>query len=122
MFINTTFSISLIIKLLFLILFILITIYLLSLENEIAIRSNRKSLLQSSSRLTKNIRDGVFIYGPAIIAYQSLIDRWSSTETNFNATSKENDHDLVIKKLKFSIQIQKDEINIHKALKLETEK
>lgn len=83
------------------------------MENEINIRSNSKPLLQSSSRFTKNIRDGIVIYGPALIAYQSLIDRWSSTETKSNPnttskenefqpieTSKENDHDLLIKKLK----------------------
>lgn len=137
MFINTTFSISLIIKLIFLITFILITIYLLSLENEINIRSNSKPLLQSSSRFTKNIRDGIVIYGPALIAYQSLIDRWSSTETKSNPnttskenefqpieTSKENDHDLLIKNLKATIQTQKEEINMHRAQirKLEIEK
>nr|YP_009493178.1 hypothetical protein [Ganoderma calidophilum]AWJ63973.1 hypothetical protein [Ganoderma calidophilum] len=128
MFINTTFNISLIIKLIFLITFILITIYLLSLENEINIRSNSKPLLLCSSRFTKSIRDGIVTYGPAIIAYQSLIDRWSSTETKSNPnttskenesqpieTSKENDHGLVIKNLKATIQIQKEEINIHKA-------
>ena len=135
MFINTTFSISLIIKLIFLILFILITIYLVSLENEIVIRSNSKPLLQSSSRITKNIRDGVFFYFAALIAIQSLIERWFSTETHSKsnatskenesqtiATSKENDNDLIIKNLNSTIQIQKEEINKHKALKIRNRK
>nr|YP_009493057.1 hypothetical protein [Ganoderma tsugae]AWJ63852.1 hypothetical protein [Ganoderma tsugae] len=134
---DTLFSISLIIKLFFLILFILITIYLLSLENKIIIRSYSKPLLQSSGKGTKAIRDVFTIYGPALIAYQSLIDRWSSTKTNSKpnttskendsqtiATSKENDQELVINNLKSTVQIQREEISIHKAhiLKLETEK
>nr|QTG38645.1 hypothetical protein [Ganoderma sp. TQC-2021a] len=137
MFINTTLSISLIIKFIYLIFFILITIYLLSLEDEINTRVNSKPLRQSSGKLSKHLRDGILLYGPALIAYQSLIDKWSSTDTSSNsktapkenesqtiATPKENDNKLEIKNLKATIQNQKEEIGIHKAhiKNLESEK
>lgn len=76
-----------------------------------------------------------FFYFAALIAIQSLIERWFSTETHSKsnatskenesqtiATSKENDNDLIIKNLNSTIQIQKEEINKHKALKIRNRK